>query len=1073
VRTPPRALSATLAAVASLCALAPGAQAAPSLEWSAAAKPLSASGAVSCASEALCAAVGGEGAAETSFDPGDRPPTWSGESVEGDPQLSAVSCAPVGPCVAVDRAGDAFVARSPGISKWSKWSFAGTPALTGVSCPSASLCVAVDEGGAVWTNTNGGAGGWNRAETGSGHTFTAISCGSASVCVAVDKAGEAVSSSDPTGGAGAWHAQRIDANGLTSVACASATLCVTVDAAGDALASSDPSSAAPSWTLTPIDGGELKGVSCASSGLCVAVGADGDALASDDASAPVPEWSSAHVAGNQLSGVSCLPGGLCVALDAAGDALAARAPAPVATTLPPTLVTSSTATLAGVVEARDAALGACYFEYGTTSAYERSVPCATTPTAISGRQEVSAQLGGLEANTTYHYRLVAVSARGASAGPDVSFITGSSESIPLVTPNPSISGTPAVGQKLACHANTPPGSSAQLSYAWVRDQIPIPGSESSTYTVKGQDSGHHLQCQVTATDGGGSVTKKSSFVTIPVGGAPVSAGETSVGGASFRAGRVSVPVDCSPHASGGCEVILRLTAVETLSGRRVVALAARAPSRPRTRGAGLRRTTVTLASARAHLPAGARLTLTAALSKPAKRLLAARKRFSAYLYVTGTVIGVIEAQLAQQLLTLSAPAASHGAAVRAGAFTFADARATSAPTRARAVAHTASSGPLAAAPYMGWDTYFALGGIYSEATVLQQASELKTLGLQRRGYRLVWLDVGWWHGTRGPHGEITVSAKQWPHGLSWLTRTLHAAGFLVGLYTDAGPNGCGGAGQGSFGHYQQDANTFAAWGFDAVKADFCGGAEHHLSPASAYAELHQALAHNSSHRPLLLNVCDFLQPEQYGEGRPPIAESAFASYGFGPSVANSWRTDTDVGLPGKVYFSDVLRNLDADAAAPQAAGPGHWNDPDYLAPDQGMSATQFRSQLSMWAMLAAPLMVSDNLEHISGASLQTLQNAEVLAIDQDPAGVQGTLLSSSGDGEVWVKPLVGGARAIALLNRGSSPLEIRTSALAAGLPAAHSYFVRDVWTHALGSTGGAISTQVPGDGTVLLRVAPR
>jgi alpha-galactosidase len=380
---------------------------------------------------------------------------------------------------------------------------------------------------------------------------------------------------------------------------------------------------------------------------------------------------------------------------------------------------------------------------------------------------------------------------------------------------------------------------------------------------------------------------------------------------------------------------------------------------------------------------------------------------------------------------------------------------------------------LAATPYMGWDTYFALGGNYSESTILTQASQMVALGLERRGYRYVWLDVGWWHGTRNAAGQITVSPRQWPHGLAWLTRTLHAAGFLVGLYTDAGPNGCGGAGQGSYGHYQQDVNTFAAWGFDAVKVDFCGGAEYHLNPASAYAQFHAAILANASHRPMLLSICDFLQPEQYGEGRPILGESAFASYSFGPSVGNSWRTDTDVGLPGNVSFTDVLRNIDADAAAPQAAGPGHWNDPDYLGPGQGMSAAQFRSQFSMWAMLAAPLMVSGNLTRISSASLQAVENSEVIAVDQDPAGVQGTLLSTSGNGQVWVKPLSDGSRAVALLNRGSSTTYITTSAGAVGLPSASSYTLRNLWTHNTSSTGGMISAEVPGDSTVLLRVAPR
>jgi alpha-galactosidase len=397
----------------------------------------------------------------------------------------------------------------------------------------------------------------------------------------------------------------------------------------------------------------------------------------------------------------------------------------------------------------------------------------------------------------------------------------------------------------------------------------------------------------------------------------------------------------------------------------------------------------------------------------------------------------------------------------------------SARARAGRRASTAAASILAATPYMGWDTYFAFGGRYSEATVVRQASELISLGLQRRGYRYVWLDAGWWHGTRNSNGQITVSPTQWPHGLAWLTRTLHAAGLLVGLYTDAGPDGCGGGGQGSYGHYQQDANTFAAWGFDAVKVDFCGGAEYHLNPAAAYPAFHAAIEANPSHRPMLLSICNYLQPEQSAEGQPPLDESAFSSYTFGPSVGNSWRTDTDVGFPGNVSFTGVLRNMDADAAAPQAAGPGHWNDPDYLAPDQGMSAAQFRTQLSMWAMLAAPLMISDDLTRISPASLAAAQNTEVTAIDQDSGGVQGTLSSSSGNRQVWVKPLNDGQRAVALLNRGSSATRIETSATAVGLAPASSYALRNVWTHTTSSTRGSISTEVPGDSTVLLRVSAR
>ncbi len=380
-------------------------------------------------------------------------------------------------------------------------------------------------------------------------------------------------------------------------------------------------------------------------------------------------------------------------------------------------------------------------------------------------------------------------------------------------------------------------------------------------------------------------------------------------------------------------------------------------------------------------------------------------------------------------------------------------------------------GVLAPTPYMGWDTYFAFGSHYNEATILEQASQMRTKGLIKDGYDYLWLDVGWWQGARNAAGEITVSTTQWPRGMAWLTRTLHAAGLKVGLYTDAGTNGCGGKGQGSFGHYQQDVNTFAKWGFDAVKVDYCGGIQQGLNPASAYAEFHEAIVHNSSNRPMLLSVCNYLQPGQYESEVPTLENSAFSSYTFGPSVGNSWRTDTDVGVPGDVEFSSVLRNLDADAANPEAAGPGHWNDPDYLGPDQGMSAAQFRTQFSMWAMLAAPLMISEDLISMSSATQTTVANREAIAIDQDPAGQQARLLSSNGSGEVWVKPLANGTRAVALLNRTSKTLAIATTAAEVGMPSATAYQLKNVWSGAVTSTTGGIGASVPGESTVLLRVS--
>ena len=379
---------------------------------------------------------------------------------------------------------------------------------------------------------------------------------------------------------------------------------------------------------------------------------------------------------------------------------------------------------------------------------------------------------------------------------------------------------------------------------------------------------------------------------------------------------------------------------------------------------------------------------------------------------------------------------------------------------------------LAATPYMGWDTYFALAGGFPETAVLQQADRLKTTGLEAKGYKLIWLDAGWWQGQRDASGKMTVSAKQWPHGIAWLADVLHANGFQLGVYTDAGSTGCGVKG-GAYGHYQQDINTLAAWGVDALKVDWCGGVVARLDPATVYAQIHAAILANASHRPMLLNICNFLQPGQKAPNVPIFQQSAFFSYTFGPSNGNSWRTNTDVGVPGDVPFGNVLRSIDADGTQPTAAGPGHWNDPDYLGPDQGMGPNQFRTQFSMWAMLAAPLMISDDMTKMSGASLGTVSNTRVIAIDQDPAGVQATVVPGSaiGNGEVWIKRLSDGSYAVALLNRGSTPMTIATTAAAMQLPAAASYKVANLWNNQHSTMTSVLSAQVQGYSTVLVRVS--
>jgi hypothetical protein len=655
-RHPARRLGATLALVLLLCAslAAADAHAAAPLTWSSSAIPGGGTPtAVSCASESLCVAVNHEGAGLATSNPTSATPSWTPTLNDSGKSLNAVSCAPGGLCVAVDSAGRAWV-----IGQSSPSSLPGAGALTGISCPSTSLCVAVDEEGHVFTTTNPGSGGWTLASSHPGHDLRAVSCASTQLCVAVDSVGDVLSTTTPTG---IWSEQELDSEELVAVSCSAGGTCVAVDHGGHALASADPGSSAPTWSHTLIDGEPLTAVSCASTGLCVAVDGHGQARASDAPASSIPLWSASSAGSGALTGVSCLAGGFCMAVNSLGSAVGGRVGAPEATTVKPTEVTDAGATLAGVVNPNDAVLGACSFEYGTSVAYVHAISCAVLPAALGGAQSVSAQIAGLESNTTYHYRVLATSPSGTTVGADEVFTTAVNSLVAIVHPNPSITGTPANGQHLTCHPGTPSGTTAQLTYAWLRDLIPIPGAASSTYTVKGQDTGHHLQCQVTATDGGGSATAKSAFVTIPVGGVPVSSGETTVGRATFRNGRLLVPVSCSSQASSGCEVSVRLTAVETLSGGHIVALAARTP-RAR-RSAGLRHRTVTLASVRLRLGRGAHTTVAAALGATGRRLLARERHFTANLSVSGTIIGVIEGQIAHQLLTLSSGA--HGASTHA------------------------------------------------------------------------------------------------------------------------------------------------------------------------------------------------------------------------------------------------------------------------------------------------------------------------------------------------------------------------------------------------------------------------
>lgn len=405
----------------------------------------------------------------------------------------------------------------------------------------------------------------------------------------------------------------------------------------------------------------------------------------------------------------------------------------------------------------------------------------------------------------------------------------------------------------------------------------------------------------------------------------------------------------------------------------------------------------------------------------------------------------------------------------AGGLLAAPAAATAAP--AAGIRPASVSDPsLSPTPYQGWNTYYGLGGDFTADEVLDVADFIVSSGLADAGYDIVWLDGGWQAAEpRGADGLLRGDPARFPDGMGALADAIHAKGLRAGIYTDAGPYIPGSCGLGSYGHYQTDADTFAAWGYDAVKVDFLCGITAGLDPKTVFTEFAQALRNNSSDRPMIFNLCNPVTSPDWGSY--PEEQQSTYSWSYAPEIAESWRTYTDAGFVGLMKYRDVLRNFDANARHPEAAGPGHWNDPDYLGPELGMSDEEFRTQLSLWSIAAAPLVIASDPRSLSDASMAALLDEDVLAIDQDELGVQGTRVGEAGATEAWAKPLADGSVAVALLNRGDAAAEVSTTAAGLGLDG-DRFRVLDAWTDEVTETTGTIRAAVAAHGTALLRVAP-
>jgi alpha-galactosidase len=374
---------------------------------------------------------------------------------------------------------------------------------------------------------------------------------------------------------------------------------------------------------------------------------------------------------------------------------------------------------------------------------------------------------------------------------------------------------------------------------------------------------------------------------------------------------------------------------------------------------------------------------------------------------------------------------------------------------------------LALTPPMGWNSWNKFGNTVNEELIRQTADAMVSSGMKDAGYEYINIDDTW-EGERDSRGFIQVDAKKFPSGMKALADYVHSRGLKLGIYSDAGYQTCGGK-PASRGREFQDALTYAQWGVDYLKYDWCGCED--LNAKGAYTTMRDAL--QAAGRPMVFSICE------WGNNKP---------WEWAGNVGNLWRTTGDI-YPcfdckqdhGTWYQWGVLQILDQQEGLRKYAGPGHWNDPDMLEVGNGMPANEDRAHFSLWCLLAAPLISGNDLRNMSKGTAEILMNKDVIAVDQDKLGIEGFRYSSDGVLEVWFKPLMDGDWAMCVLNRSTRPQKVffdwKAQKVSDELSQRDASFdktvygIRDLWTKKdLGTTEKPLNAELPGHDVLMLRL---
>jgi alpha-galactosidase len=376
---------------------------------------------------------------------------------------------------------------------------------------------------------------------------------------------------------------------------------------------------------------------------------------------------------------------------------------------------------------------------------------------------------------------------------------------------------------------------------------------------------------------------------------------------------------------------------------------------------------------------------------------------------------------------------------------------------------------LALTPPMGWNSWNKFACNVDENMIRQMADAMVSSGMKDAGYTYINID-DCWHGNRDSLGFIHPDQKRFPSGMKALSDYVHAKGLKLGIYSDAGSQTCGGR-PGSRGYEFQDAMTYANWGIDYLKYDWCN--TEGLKAEGAYKTITAAL--RRAGRPIVLSICE------WGTDKP---------WEWGRTVGHLWRTTGDIydcfdciKDHGTWKSWGVMQILDKQEGLRQYAGPGHWNDPDMLeVGNGGLTVNQNRAHFTMWAMLAAPLIAGNDLRNMTKETTDILTNKEVIAINQDSLGIQGFKYAVTDSVETWLKPLKNGDWAITFLNRSVQPKPLSfdwkaqvindTVAKRALNMQVADYRLRNVWSKKeAGNTKKTLKATIPGHDVLALRLS--